>query len=194
MCETAKKLYDEPSVPDGDLVRRWKKGDPQATVALVRRYEEVLFGFLLTWFDQPTAEDVSQETWMSVTKDIHKFEDRGIGFAPFLFRIAVNKGHDYHRRQRKYQNTTTHSMLETSDENPGPSAVAAKKEMSQLVIAALTNLCEDEKYALISRFYDGLRIDFIGQKLDISNATVHRLLKRAKERIRKVIGKGEISL
>jgi RNA polymerase sigma-70 factor (ECF subfamily) len=77
---------------------RLRRGDPNAFDALLDRYQNRLFRYLMRLAGDPaTAEDLFQQTWMRVITRIHKYDNRR-PFEPWLFSVARNLAIDHLRR------------------------------------------------------------------------------------------------
>ena len=73
------------------LVRRCLRGDDEATRALVRRYQDRVFGFCLKILrHRQDAEDAAQETLLRMVRSLHRWDDRR-RFEPWLLAIAANR-------------------------------------------------------------------------------------------------------
>src|SRR5208337_689928 len=92
-------LDDESSLNDAWLVERARHGDHAAFAVLVRRYERKLIRVLARLVRDPEqARDLAQETFWKVYNRLDRF-DTARRFGPWLFRIGVNIGVDFLRRQ-----------------------------------------------------------------------------------------------
>src|ERR1017187_4004016 len=99
MIGLAALSWEEPAAVDNEAVRL-HRGDPQAMVSLLERYQHRLYRFLVRLADEPaTAEDLFQQTCLRVAENAKRF-DSSRGFEPWLFSIARNLTMDYFRRVR----------------------------------------------------------------------------------------------
>ena len=106
----APAVDDEPA-----LVERVRHGDPAAFDALAARYMRRAFAVAYRLLgNREDAEDLVQEAFMAVLRKIDGFE-RGRGFAPWFFRILVNRG----------LNARKARALRTTDEIPDAAAASA---------------------------------------------------------------------
>ncbi len=86
---------------DEALLTAYRKGDPDALEALIRRYHDDLMRFLLRLVgNRAGAEDVFQETFLQIHTSAGTF-DTSRRFKPWLFTIAANKGRDHLRRSNR---------------------------------------------------------------------------------------------
>lgn len=70
------------------LIRKARRGDPEAIERLIRTHQESLYGFLLRLSGRPhVAEDLVQEAFVRVLKNLDRFDDR-FRFSTWLFTIA----------------------------------------------------------------------------------------------------------
>src|SRR6185369_11438870 len=106
---------------DDQLVACVADGDENALRELLRLYQRPLSAFLFRHTGGRDVEDLYQETWLRVVKHASSF-DRSKRFSTWLFQIAVNLCHDWHRRR---------ALLEPS----GQASEAASTDVSQLEAA-----------------------------------------------------------
>ncbi len=86
-------------VGDARLVELARAGDDRAFGTLVARYERKLLRVLgRLVHDEEQARDLAQETFWKVYNRLDRF-DTARRFGPWLFRIGVNIGLDFLRRQ-----------------------------------------------------------------------------------------------
>src|SRR3972149_10174568 len=86
---------------DLELVKRAQGGDFAAFESLVARYEQRLFALALRIVRlQHDAEEVVQQTFLSVIENIGKFRGESL-FSTWLTRIAMNHALLFLRRQKR---------------------------------------------------------------------------------------------
>jgi RNA polymerase sigma-70 factor, ECF subfamily len=86
--------------PDADLVDLAKRGDPDATAELYRRYERRAYNLALRMLSDPwDAADVTQEAFIKAFGALSRFRGEA-RFGTWLHRIVVNAVHDHLRRRR----------------------------------------------------------------------------------------------
>ena len=134
---------------------------------------------------QQDAEDICQDVFLQAYRSLKKLKEPE-RFASWLFRIAVNRVNDYHRRQ-KFR--SLFSVLHDTDgeDDADPPAdretdtmdAIVRKEFWQKVEAMLTQLSKMEKEVFLLRFLDDLGIKEIADVLHKSESTVKTHLYRA---------------
>src|ERR1700694_1214089 len=88
---------------DAELLRAHGAGDPHAFARLYDQYDRPCFQFirrLLGPAHRDAAEDLHQETWISIAKNAAGSHPRQANFRSWLFTIARHKVFDHFRRQK----------------------------------------------------------------------------------------------
>ena len=167
---------------DAVLVERLRKGDTRAAETLVRRYHSPLMGYLLRLGgQQATAEELHQQTWLSVLQHADRFSPTAGGsFKSWLFRIATNKANDLWRRRRREPAGDT--ALESAAAPAEDRTEAA--EDAQRLRAAIANLPEAQRQVLVMRYYGGLKFTEIAQSLGCPLNTALGRMHKALIRLR----------
>jgi RNA polymerase sigma-70 factor (ECF subfamily) len=101
---------------------RLRRGDPEAFDALLNRYQNRLFRYLVRLTGNTAhAEDLFQQTWLRVISSIHRYDERR-PFEPWLFSIARNLAIDHLRR------VSPESLDEPLDDGGEPRIARLKAE------------------------------------------------------------------
>lgn len=102
-----------PTNPNDELVRSLKSGDQAALAELYDRYSSVLFGALLKIVKkQETAEDLLQELFVKVWKNISSYDSAQGSLYTWMIRIARNLAIDKTRsKEFKKENRTTAEIV-----------------------------------------------------------------------------------
>ena len=85
---------------DGDaaLVQAAKAGDAAAFGELYERYRDAIYRFCLARTGTShDAEDLTSDVFVKALNSIDRYQDRGLPFAAFLYRIARNAAIDRSR-------------------------------------------------------------------------------------------------
>jgi RNA polymerase sigma-70 factor (ECF subfamily) len=169
--------------PDVRLLARLRAGDTQAAEALVLRYHRPLMGYLLRVGGQTAvAEELHQQTWLSVMQNAARFDDRvGGGFKAWLFRIATNKANDLWRRRRREAGD---DALSTAPAPPSADRLEAAEDAARLR-DAVAKLPEAQRQVLLMRYYGGLKFteiaDALGCPLNTALGRMHKAMLKLRE-------------
>ncbi|MGQ9523313.1 MAG: RNA polymerase sigma factor [Armatimonadota bacterium] len=166
-----------------------KRGDTRAFSALLELYREKVtrLAFNLTG-SYEDAEDVAQEAFVKAYEAIGRY-DVSRPFAPWLYRIALNQCLDYLRRRKcRPQQVTFPEDTAPLDTKAGvsesPEDALVRKEAEADLLAAVHELPETYRVALVLRYLDDLSYAQIAEVLNTSVANVQMRISRARQRLR----------
>ncbi len=178
----------EGKATDEALAVRARDGNHDAFAELVRRYQQgvVNLAYRLVG-DWDTALDLSQEIFLRVYQNLHRFDARR-PFKPWLYRLATNYCYDYLRRRgrrdRAFTTTALAPTLPISDEGANPETLALQGEIHRAVEEVLASLPPRYRAAAVLRYLEGLSYQEIAEALDMPLGTVKTHLHRAREQMR----------
>jgi RNA polymerase sigma-70 factor, ECF subfamily len=173
-------------------VAQLRRGDLDALSALLTRYQNRLYRYLLRMVRQPAeAEDLFQQTWLRVAEKIQQYDPRR-SFEAWLFTLARNLAIDHLRRVRPESldepvgdsaGGETAAMRLASRERPAIEGILAR-ERSQQLGAVLDTLPVVQREVLTLRFEEEMKIEEIAEVLGAPLSTVKTRLRRGLERLR----------
>src|SRR5581483_10701087 len=101
-------------------MKRLCDGESAAGDVLVRRYYQPLFRYLQRVAGARLADELIQQTWLSVLDHADKFDPQagGGGFKAWLFRIATNKVNDHWRSNGREKAAKQAMRLVADEEMP----------------------------------------------------------------------------
>lgn len=146
-------------------------------------------------FDAKEAEDVLQETYLALYRNMDKIEPPS-ALVAYLNRLSYylskNMQRSTNRRQKRMTNLDTVDMdfLETV---PSPAKEVERQDTAASIRSSLDLLDERERLVLIMHYYQQLSIKQIAFSMDLSLATVKRIHKSAKENLKLLLEKNGIS-
>lgn len=165
-----------------------KTGDVDAFNRLVAMHQDAVYGFSLSLTRQPaTADDVTQETFISAFRSISKM--RGSNVRGWLLRIARNKAYDHFRRQSRRQESSVDD--ETSafrerlpSDNPSPADVAMNSELRDALEHCVGALSHEHREVIVLIDVQGGSYDDASEVCGVNIGTVKSRLNRARRRVR----------
>lgn len=169
-----------------------RRGDPEALAALITRYQNRLYRFLLRMVREPaTADDLFQQTWLRIAQRIHQYKPRH-SFEAWMFTLARNLAIDHLRRQRPEsldevsENGVSRAELLSSS---APSALETllTRERSDLMLAALDELPLRYREPLVLRFEEEMKLEEIAQVTGAPLSTVKTRVARGLELMRRSV-------
>jgi len=177
---------------DQVLVERVQRGDKQAFGLLVAKYQRKLIRLLSRMIRDPAeVEDVAQEAFIKAYRALPGFRGES-AFYTWLYRIGINTAKNYLAGQRRRAPTSTDFDSEEAEsfedgdqlrDNNTPERILMSKEIGNTVDAAMSELPEDLRSAIMLREIEGLSYEEIAQIMDCPIGTVRSRIFRAREAI-----------
>jgi RNA polymerase sigma factor (sigma-70 family) len=171
---------------DEELMLSAMRGDRLAISVLVERYYRPLFAYLfrLTDGDRPTAEDLLQDTFTRLLAP-HTYTS-GRAVKPWLYAIATNLVRDRYRvLSRRGIDPKLVTTQQPAVDDPADRALRSEDERA--VRAAVRSLSQEQRAAIVLRFYQGLSLAEIALALDIPLGTVKSRLSIGTRRLRALL-------
>jgi RNA polymerase sigma-70 factor (ECF subfamily) len=174
---------------DAELLRTHIAGDPLAFARLYDRYDRPCFQFirrLLGPAQADAAEDLHQETWISISKSAADFDPHKAAFAAWLFTIARHKVMDHFRRQKVVPLLSGDDDAAMSVPDPGqtPLDQVMSRELAERVVAAVDALPFEQRGTFVMFAHVGLSLEEIAQATGVAVETAKSRLRYARTRLR----------
>lgn len=180
---------------DQFLVDRAKAGDKHAFDLLVLKYQHRVIKLIMRYVKDPAeAMDVSQDAFLKAYRALPRFRGDS-AFYTWMYRIAINTAKNHlvaaRRRPLEYSSDIAepedfewHLNLQESDT---PEGQAIGDELRAAVEAAIAELPDELRTAIVLRELDGLSYEEIAQVMECPVGTVRSRIFRARESIDKRI-------
>lgn len=183
-----------PPDADADLMLRVKRGDREAFDALMRHWQQPVISFVYrTLPDASEAEDLAQAVFVQLWKTAARYEPSA-KFSTFLFTIARNLCLNELRRRARHPadsldearaDDESHPYRQIEDHREVSADDAAQRaELITKVQAALDDLPEKQRTALILCREGELSYEEIATVLDTSLQATKSLIHRARETLK----------
>jgi RNA polymerase sigma-70 factor, ECF subfamily len=163
---------------DAELARD-SAHDPAAFTALYQRYARRVFWFVRSHTgSREDAADLTQQVFLRCYAALADYQDRGVPFSAWLFRIARNMVIDFYRRRHpavSWERLTAHDEMALTQPGPYPMAPGGRLEEMEALIAGLP---PGKRELIALRFGAGLSVREIAQVVGKSEAAVRKQLQR----------------
>lgn len=136
--------------------------------------------------DPDEAHDVTQEVFLKLFKAL-QLRDRGIVWAPWLTRVAVNACHDRRRSGWwKWWRGEHQEFVEAQvvAQDPSPEGQAISNQTRREIWGALRQLSARQREVFILRQLEGWSTEEVAESLGVSPGSVKRHLYRAVHTLR----------
>ena len=171
------------------LVKAAQRGDARAFSALIARYERsVLAVAYAACGDSDRAADASQEAFLRAWRKLEMLQEPKC-FGNWLLGIARNVALDAGRKLRRQPAEPLADQ--PVPVNADPLKGMHQREQSDRIAAALQQLDDLSRSAVVLRYYENLGSREIGQLIGLSPAAVDMRLMRARQQLKEFLGEDE---
>jgi RNA polymerase sigma-70 factor (ECF subfamily) len=193
MPADTQKINDQ--TEDDVLLALIKENDQAAYRILVDRYLGKLWRLGVNVLgNESEAEEVVQESLLTVWKNRHKWEEGSAKFSTWVYRITLNRCIDLKRRRRPTTDAQAMEQIIPCEANPAADRSIIQNEQNKKLLSMIDSLPENQKNALILYYYEELNVQEISVRLSTTEQGARSLLKRGKQNLRNLIGEnGETS-
>ncbi len=170
-----------------EVVSQAKQGDSAAFAALYEEYSPTIYRFLRRRLDGPdeAVEDLTEDVFVKVYQKLDRYEERGLPFTAWLYRIAHNQLVDYLRSQPR---VSAYSLDDAAVVESRDSRTAFGRVLDRAAIdPALERLTDEQRQAVQLRFLDGLSVADTATLMGRSEDAVTKLQARALANLRRLL-------
>jgi len=173
--ESVNYAPNQTASPEARLVERIETGDAEAFNELYRRFAPMVHGIALSRVPRAEADDLVQEVFISVHKNLSSLRDRN-AVGPWLAKIARNRALNYYR--------TVRPSDELTDEIAG--SPSSKPEAFE-ILSVIRSMPDSYRETLVLRLVEGLTGPEIaaqtGMSVDSVRVNLHRGMKTLREKL-----------
>lgn len=184
--------------PDVRLMLEFQKGHKASLEELMHKYYPRLLNFIYRLIgNREAAEDITQEVFVRVYKSAACYRPQA-KFQTWVFTIARNLSLNELRRGKKTAVSLEEPFLSGDGEvkrqvadpqGENPDQELLREEKTAAVKAAIHDLPENQRTAVLLRRYEEFSYEEIAQAMQISVQAVKSLLSRAKNNLRDSLAK-----
>ncbi len=166
-------------LPDDQILARAIQGDREAFGELYRRYVQRIYNYIYYRVGNPhDAEDLTARVFYRVLRNIHRYEDRGLPFSAYLYRIAHNVVANWHRDNQRRAEIPLDALWSLQDDSPAPEVTLLRNEEYERLMTVIRRLPPDRQQLLILKFVERLSNAEIGQIMGRTEGAIKSLYHR----------------
>ena len=183
----AMPLDDQTEPDEAALLAAYARGDAAAARALTARLTPRVYAQAFRMLgDAAEAEDVAQEAMMRLWRAAPDWRTGEAKVSTWLYRVAANLCTDRLRKRRRTV-PGLEAVPEPLDPTPGAEAGLQEAARRDALCAALLQLPERQRAAVVLRHIEGLANPEIAEILKIGVEAVESLTARGKRALRKAL-------
>ena len=183
------------------VIRRAQRGDADAFEQLLLEHQKNVYNLCYRMAGNPDdAMDLSQETFLRAWRCLDQYQFAS-AFSTWLYRLCSNICIDFLRRRRRQQTVPLtfedadgeEQTYAVPDAQPLPEEQVELKLTRETLAAAMAQLLPEHRAVLQLRVVNEMSYEQIADVLDIQIGTVKSRLSRARNQLKKILERGNLS-
>ncbi len=184
--------------PDFEVVNAVKRGDNEAFAELVEKYSHQVFALSIRILnDYEEAEDLTQEVFLKVYKNIGRFKGNS-KFSTWLYQITYNAALNrlsYLKKRKHYDATSINETsvrreeedygIDIPDDKRTSEETVIGRETYNVIMQAINELPEEFRIVILLRDVEEKSYQEIAAILKVPEGTVKSRIHRAREILKK---------
>lgn len=163
---------------ESELIQR-AKSDSQAFGLLYERYRDRIYNYIYyRTGNVKDAEDLTARVFMRAMDHIGAYEDKGLPFSAWLYRIAHNLVANWHRDRSRRRLIALDDIAQWHMGEEDPEFAAQLAEDRHALLRAIRQLPPDRQELLLLKFVDRLPNAEIGNIMGRSEGAIKSLYHR----------------
>jgi len=155
------------------------KTDKDAFGQLYERYYDKIYNYVYyRTGNAADAEDLTAKIFMRAMNHIGRYEDQGVPFSAWLYRIAHNLVANWHRDNSRRQMISIDDIVHWRVTEDSPEFATQLMEDKEALLTAIRRLPADRQELLILKFVERLSNAEIGEIMGRSEGAVKSLYHR----------------
>jgi len=185
------KPFDPGQESESLIVQAAIGGDSEAFSALYERYVARIYNYIYyRTGHRHEAEDLTERVFYRALRRISYYQNQGVPFSAWLYRIAHNLVANWYRDQARRKEVTLEEHLSFVDKPDHPEATLLVGQEQDLVMRAIRILPADRQQLLILKFVENLsNIEvalIMGRSEGAIKSLYHRTLITLRETIKSI--------
>lgn len=178
---------------DNELVER-AANDQEAFGELYERYMSKIYNYIYYRTNNAhDAEDLTAKVFFRAMAHIQTYEDKGVPFQAWLYRIAHNLVANFHRDQGRRKIIPLDDYLAHSLKGDAPDKQTEANEEQQQLMSAITRLPEERQQLLILKFVHDKSNAEIGEIMNRTEGAIKSLYHRTLLALRDELQRQELA-
>ena len=176
----------ETETRDESLLVEQAKQNPAAFGLLYEKYVQKIYNYIYyRTGNYNDAEDLTAKTFHRAMRHIPSYEQRGVPFSAWLYRIAHNVVANWHRDRSRRKVIALDELVLHQQWRPSPEGLVEADEEKRELLRVIRRLPADRQLLLILKFVEGMSNEAIGQVMGRSEGAVKSLYHRTLLALRK---------
>lgn len=174
-----KHEQDHTELEENELIRLAQKSDKIAFGELYQRYVTRIYNYVYYRVsNEQDAEDLTARVFIRALNHIEKYDDRGVPFSAWLYRIAHNLVANWHRDNSRKKVIPLDDYMVGRTPSDAPEKLAESREEEQLLMESVRSLPEDRQQLIFLKFVERRPNSEIGEIMNRTEGAIKSLYHR----------------
>lgn len=173
-------------INDKDLLQKATSGDKEAFGLIYDQYIERIYNYIYyRTGNTADAEDLTAQVFFKAYNHIGNYQDRGVPFSAWLYRIAHNMVANWHRDTSKHPEVALEETFHSGVRAEYPELVLLQGEEKSVLLQAIHRLPAERQQLVILKFVEHLSNQEIGEIMGRTEGAIKSLYHRTLSSLRK---------
>ncbi len=175
---------------DNLVIENVLKGKKDYFSILMEKYHNEIFKYVYNILgNYQTTEDLLQEIFLKVYKNLNKFDSNKAAFRTWLYRISSNHTMNYlNSKEYKNKNGLSIYIEETIESSSDIEEDIIKDEKINQIKKVMDKLLKPKhKEIMYLHYFSGLSVKEIGETTQIPEKTIYKAIKTSIDKIKKEV-------
>jgi len=172
---------------DKSIIKEIIEGKKDHYSVLMNKYHNELFKYIYNLTNNyQTTEDLLQEVFIKIYKNLTKYNEEKASFRTWIYRISSNNTLNYlkSKQRRNDYNTDLYEEGSASSNEDIYEDAIKNEQMNQILKAINKVLKPKHKQIMHLHFFSDLTVNEISESLDIPIKTIYKAVKSSIEKIK----------
>ena len=177
-----------------DIIKRILKGDKDFFGNIMDYYFKEIFSYVYNMTGSYSeSEDITQEIFIKIYKELGKFDNNRASFRTWLYRIAHNYAINYLKssKYRKSKNLAEYDDNFNQSELDIEQEIVKEEQINQVVQIMNRVLIPKHLEIMKLHYFSNLTVNEISDVLLVPNKTIYKAIKTSTEKIKKEVSTDE---
>lgn len=166
------------------------KADPRAFGAIYERYVDRIYSYVYHRLGNAhDAEDLTSRVFFRALSHLTRYEDKGLPFSAWLYRIAHNLIANWHRDRQRRPVIAIDDLVLRNTTDPHPELAAELADDSRALREVIRDLDPKRQELLVLKFSEGLSNAEVGLIMGRSEGAIKSLYHRTLLQMRREMEK-----
>jgi RNA polymerase sigma-70 factor (ECF subfamily) len=179
-------------IDDDQAIQKAIQGDPEAFSALYERFVSRIYNYIYYRTGSPyDAEDLTERVFLRALAHIQTYNNRGVPFSAWLYRIAHNLVANWHRDNSRRKEVPLEDQKNLRMRSEQPEVELVQNQEQESLLQAIRKLPEDRQQLIILKFVEHLSNSEVATIMNRSEGAIKSLYHRTLLTLRELIEKRE---